>query len=597
MGGGKETPRQKLIGLMYLVLMALLAMNVSKSILNAFIIVNDKFERAAHLTHETTQAMMDQFDGQLATLTSTGAPQKVKDELIAIQKQALEIRELARTASNFFVWEASDMIAHSDPIMPAPFYNIEKETPDGPEYYSLMHMDTLSKKDDYDTAPHMYLLEGVLEPSERGTNIETRLFSFRDSIITMAAKYSVSEGNGMKDYFIDPSKLVRPPNSHDTVAFEESIDLALETVFPEDRDKIKRIIEILTVPEVIGNHGEEYPWIAYQFDHTVIVAAATIFTSLKNDVKMAEQLAIELVAGRSTVETFKFNKIIPLAFSKTSYINQGDSLGLKIMIAAFDSTEAMNLEYYIDDTIHAGDAFKFSGNPGDALQLGGGVGTHYVEGTIEVKEKGAIKKKPWKFNYSVGAPNAAVAAADLAVLYKGWDNKIKVSASGYKPEAIKVSCTGCTISKKGDFYIAKAGSGKKATINVSATTDDGTTVKLAAEEFRIFALPKPQPFFANQSYDKATMKKATAMSATQIIAKLGDSPLNVQFKVTGFKMLVSKNGKIAELKAKNGRLTSEMKAAIKKMPKGTSLTFMSVSAAKDPGGKSQPIAGLTFKLI
>ena len=135
--------------------------------------------------------MMDQFDGQLATLTSTGAPQKVKDELIAIQKQALEIRELARTTSNFFVWEASDMIAHSDPIMPAPFYNIEKETPDGPEYYSLMHMDTLSKKDDYDTAPHMYLLEGVLEPSERGTNIETRLFSFRDSLITMAAKYSL----------------------------------------------------------------------------------------------------------------------------------------------------------------------------------------------------------------------------------------------------------------------------------------------------------------------------------------------------------------------------------------------------------------------
>ena len=63
--------------------------------------------------------------------------------------------------------------------------------------------------------------------------------------------------------------------------------------------RIKRIIEILTVPEVIGNHGEEYPWVAYQFDHTVIVAAATIFTSLKNDVKMAEQLAIEIVAGRA----------------------------------------------------------------------------------------------------------------------------------------------------------------------------------------------------------------------------------------------------------------------------------------------------------
>ena len=37
MGGGKETPRQKMIGLMYLVLMALLAMNVSKEIINAFV--------------------------------------------------------------------------------------------------------------------------------------------------------------------------------------------------------------------------------------------------------------------------------------------------------------------------------------------------------------------------------------------------------------------------------------------------------------------------------------------------------------------------------------------------------------------------------
>ena len=33
MGGGKETPRQKMVGLMYLVLMALLAMNVSKEII------------------------------------------------------------------------------------------------------------------------------------------------------------------------------------------------------------------------------------------------------------------------------------------------------------------------------------------------------------------------------------------------------------------------------------------------------------------------------------------------------------------------------------------------------------------------------------
>jgi gliding motility-associated protein GldM len=41
MAGGKETPRQKMIGMMYLVLTALLAMNVSKDVLNAFILIND----------------------------------------------------------------------------------------------------------------------------------------------------------------------------------------------------------------------------------------------------------------------------------------------------------------------------------------------------------------------------------------------------------------------------------------------------------------------------------------------------------------------------------------------------------------------------
>jgi len=594
MGGAKETPRQKLIGLMYLVLMALLAMNVSKSILNAFIIVNDKFEHAAHLTHKTTQAMMDKMDKSLVVMKSSGAAEKEKDDLIAIIKSANEIRELARTTSNFFVWEASDMIAHSDPIMPAPFYIVEGN-PEKP-YFSLMQMDTLSKKDDYDTAPHMYLLEGVLEPSERGINIESRLFSFRDSLITMTAKYSVEEADGMKDYFIDPSLLVRPPNSHDTIAFEESIHKAIQTCHPTDQARIKRIIEVLTVPEVIGNHGEVYPWVAYQFDHTVIVAAATIFTALKNDVKMAEQIAIEVVSGRAKMETFSFNKIIPLAFAKSSYLNQGDSLDLKIMIAAFDSTEAMNLEYYIDDTTHSGEPLIYNGEPGDALKLSGGVGTHFVEGTIEVKEKGAVKKKPWTFNYSVGAPTATVANADLAVLYKGWENKLKISASGYDPETIKISCSGCSISKKGDFYIAKPGNGKIATISVSATGDNGQNVKLVAEEFRIFPLPLPKPYFANQTFDKPTMKKGTAISASQVLAKLGDSPLNVKYTVTGFKMIISKACKIAELKARNGRLTKEMKAAIKKMPKGTSLTFVGVSAS-GPSGKSAPIGGLSFKLI
>ena len=47
MSGGAncpETPRQKMIGMMYLFLTAMLALNVSKDILNAFVVVNNGLE-------------------------------------------------------------------------------------------------------------------------------------------------------------------------------------------------------------------------------------------------------------------------------------------------------------------------------------------------------------------------------------------------------------------------------------------------------------------------------------------------------------------------------------------------------------------------
>ena len=41
MAGNKLSPRQKMIGMMYLVLTALLALNVSKDIINAFVTIDD----------------------------------------------------------------------------------------------------------------------------------------------------------------------------------------------------------------------------------------------------------------------------------------------------------------------------------------------------------------------------------------------------------------------------------------------------------------------------------------------------------------------------------------------------------------------------
>jgi gliding motility-associated protein GldM len=55
MAGYKETPRQKMIGMMYLVLTALLALNVSKQILDAFVVVNESME----ITNENFSKKLD----------------------------------------------------------------------------------------------------------------------------------------------------------------------------------------------------------------------------------------------------------------------------------------------------------------------------------------------------------------------------------------------------------------------------------------------------------------------------------------------------------------------------------------------------------
>lgn len=585
MGGGKETPRQKLIGLMYLVLMALLAMNVSKSILSAFLTINQKFEDSATLITGNTDAMLANLDGQLAA--AKGDEKKIIKE---IQEKAVLIRKATQEAANYYVWSAGRMINKSDEVMPKPFFNVDDEG-----NYSLMNMDTLSKKDDYDTPTNVFLqVENKMMPNEAGDSIQTNLFEYRDKIVKIAADFK----EGKKSYSFDPSTVVRPHTAHEKAEFNESLEKALETVHEDDRPGIRRIMQVLTPPEIVHNHHEEYSWIAYQFDHAVIVAAAAIFTSIKNDVRMAESIAIDIITGRASVESFKFNKIEPLAFSSTAYINQGDSLGLKVMIAAYDSTERMELQYWIDDTTKNKDnMLEFKGEAGKPLSLSGGVGDHTLVGSIAVKEKGVKKWKPWSFKYSVGAPNGAVANAEMNVLYRGWDNKIEVSASGYDPASVSVSASGgVKISKSKDGYIAKvSGSSKTATLSITAKDKDGKTVKIADKIFRIFALPKPQAYFANQSFDKPLLSRGLAKSATQLTAKIGDSPLDVKYSISSFDMIIVKGGKVATISSKSNKLTGEMKNQIKKMAGGSSLTFTNVQA-KGPSGRSAPIGGLSFKL-
>ncbi len=90
MGGGKETPRQKMIGMMYLVLTALLAMNVSKQILKGYMSVNESLVTSMNNLKENNDRVTKSFQG---SIDGNAAAKPYYDKAVECQKEIKEVEK------------------------------------------------------------------------------------------------------------------------------------------------------------------------------------------------------------------------------------------------------------------------------------------------------------------------------------------------------------------------------------------------------------------------------------------------------------------------------------------------------------------------
>lgn len=90
MAGGKETPRQKMIGMMYLVLTALLALNVSSTVIEKFIFINESLEKA---NEETEARIENTIKGMIANVEEKG--NRPDDRKVVEAAEALRVRSIA----------------------------------------------------------------------------------------------------------------------------------------------------------------------------------------------------------------------------------------------------------------------------------------------------------------------------------------------------------------------------------------------------------------------------------------------------------------------------------------------------------------------
>ena len=511
MAGGKETPRQKMIGMMYLVLTALLALNVTKEVVNAFVTINDKLDASATILEDKIDDHYLTFDMKKMTLIAKRADMKLFNTW---KTKADSLRSETTMMVDYLLKECNDMIkeAEGEDWIPE-----DGRDEDG-NVVKLKPLMDIAVKDNYDIPTQLFIGSNPMNPIDRGQLIRKKIHAYRDYVTGLMGNYQ----EGEKSYsFTAPET-------------EEGLEEALKTVNPVDVEKIAHFYRALTIPETLYDQGEDkqMPWVSVTFNHAPLVAAAAMFTSLKVDIKNAEAIASGYMLDKIDEPPYPINKIEPMTLAPSGYINMGDSMQLNVLIAAYDSTEVYRVKWGMDaDTLP--ERWKETSGP---INLdGASPGVHHLKGAIGVRERGGIVWKPWEFDYTVGQPTGVISQPEMRVLYRGYDNVMEATASGFPADKVTLRGNGCSVSRRGGQWVVTVGAGvRNASISVIAENEDGSTVNVGTYSYVVKGIPKPDLYFGSiKNGDKVGLNNLRAQQ--KVRASLGPEVTltNVNFQIVG----------------------------------------------------------------
>jgi gliding motility-associated protein GldM len=141
MAGGKQSPRQKMINLMYLVFIAMLALNMSKEVLNAFGLLNVSIEESNVAATAKNNAAMTGL-AQLATdQPEKYAPLKVKAEQVdKISKDYFDYLDALKNEMQATVEDPQDYaVMDKGDFLDVKFLKGGVVTPEGQEFLDKMN--------------------------------------------------------------------------------------------------------------------------------------------------------------------------------------------------------------------------------------------------------------------------------------------------------------------------------------------------------------------------------------------------------------------------------------------------------------------------
>ncbi len=566
MAGGKETPRQKMIGMMYLVLTALLALNVSKSILDAFVAIEENIQKSNIAHFERGNVSKSDVSGELKTTPNNAENKLKREKLQAILKQMEEVDKITAVMIQDIDKIKMDILEKSGENVKDIKENDELtliwKKGDGVQP-TRMNLMAVQAKDQYDVPMHEIIGEDIKNPTAAGKKLWADFLKYRSDLVKLVGSYKM----GGKSFSITPKDINEFKTNADLVKAVEKMIAGSKANIKDDGEALAEIYIGLTKPERLKVHDMEgVHWIGATFDHSPLVAAVASLSSMQQDILSARAKAMAHLKSKVSTGEYSFNKIVGLAYGP-SIANTGDEVELKVMMAAFDSDN--------QPTVTGPGTITVADGQGTLKTKVAGGAEMVLNGTVSIKNKsGVTKTENWTHTIKIMKPQGTVSLPELNVLYKGYDNKVEGVASGYDQTVLNGN--GVSLTKSGNGYIGRVtGTGKTATISISGKNSvTNKTVSLGTFTFRVMNMPNPSLFFgATEEGNKASKAE------TRLFAKYSNSPLNATFQVLEWELIVS--GAPRPAKGTGNTLNADGISLLKQAKPGSQISFMTKVVGPD----------------
>ncbi|MBC7695410.1 MAG: hypothetical protein H7141_08205 [Burkholderiales bacterium] len=529
--------------MMYLVLTALLAMNVSKQILKGYMSVNESLVKSISNLDDNNVRVLKAFDESIG---GNAAAKPYYEKAVECMKEIKEVEK--------YIYELrSKIIAETEP-----------KTLKNEKIADTLNMRDWDAPDNFDKPSHFL---GIAEPKS-----------------PVKGPWTSDELQGKLDAL-----------STKLISIVDGMQKDQKTKFLEDdyQGIKKKFASIKPVDSKRKEGSVEFNWAMDNFYHLPLAAVVTNLNKFQTDLKNVEAEVLLTFSAASGKLAIKFDAIKARVVAPSSYIQAGQPYEADIFLAASSSKLAagdMEIIIGVDSAAAAGGAkgtmVPIVGGEGKYTVGTGGEGDQTYKGVIKYKNPdGTFKFYPFEQSYKVAKSGATVSADQMNVFYAGVPNPVTAAAAGISPADISVNASGAGVrvapKGNGKYEFTFTGTGE-CMVSVSAKTKDGVKSQGPPLKFRVKPLPKPElkigPKFAPQE-----MKKNELSMVAGLGAGANGFDFQANFVVQSYEVTGKAKGKLMQESGTGNNLSASAALILKGADVGTKVYID--AKVKGPDGK------------